>query len=217
MNPRLRRVGRDYFTRSLAPMLRVYGERIVKEKGAEWRQWNPFRSKLAAGLSAGLDDLHIRAGDSVLYLGSAEGTTVSHVSDLVGENGFVVGVDISPKAMRVFSKLVESRSNIIPLLADANHPALLKKELPDMKFDVIVQDVSQKNQSDIFVRNWETFASKSAHGYLVIKSRSIDFSKNPSLVLKGEEARIKKHCSIREVVDLGKFEKDHFLVHVVWK
>lgn len=50
----------------------------------EYRVWNPFRSKLAAAILGGVDNIWIVPGAKVLYLGAASGTTVSHVSDLVG-------------------------------------------------------------------------------------------------------------------------------------
>lgn len=50
----------------------------------EYRIWNPFRSKLAAAIMAGIEDVWIRPKSKVLYLGAASGTTVSHVSDIVG-------------------------------------------------------------------------------------------------------------------------------------
>merc|ERR1712168_323711 len=60
-------------TLNLIPGNTVYGEKKVSVDSAEgtkteYRVWNPFRSKLAAG-------------SKVLYLGAASGTTVSHVSD----------------------------------------------------------------------------------------------------------------------------------------
>lgn len=54
------------------------------EDKIEYRAWNPFRSKLAAAILGGVDQIHIKPGCKVLYLGAASGTTVSHVSDIVG-------------------------------------------------------------------------------------------------------------------------------------
>lgn len=66
----------------------VYGEkRIAIQEGenkVEYRVWNPFRSKIAAAIVGGVDNLYIKPGSKVLYLGGASGTTVSHVSDIVG-------------------------------------------------------------------------------------------------------------------------------------
>ena len=50
----------------------------------EYRVWNPFRSKLAACILGGVDAIHMKPGSKVLYLGAASGTSVSHVSDIVG-------------------------------------------------------------------------------------------------------------------------------------
>lgn len=50
----------------------------------EYRVWNPFRSKLAAAILGGVDQIHMPPGSKVLYLGAASGTTVSHVADVVG-------------------------------------------------------------------------------------------------------------------------------------
>ena len=215
MNPLLQRIGANFWTHNLVPGKKTYGEKTKEIDGNEWREWNPFRSKLAAGLCAGLKELPINAGDSVLYLGSAEGTTVSHVSDLVGSDGLVVGVDISPRAMAMFGKLVDVRPNVVPLLGDANDPASYKKDLDGFTFDVLIQDVAQKNQADIFVKNAKMFGHKGMVGLLVIKSRSVDFSKHPEKVLEGELKTLKPHFSIKEVVNISRFETDHFLVYGV--
>lgn len=213
MNPRLRKDGKNWWTLALVKGQSVYGERMITEKTGVWREWNPFRSKLAAGLVSGLNGLPIEEGNSVLYLGSAEGTTVSHVSDMVGPEGLIVGVDISPKAMSTFSKMIEERENVIPMLGDANQPEEYAKELGDFSADVIVQDVAQKNQAEIFVKNMKVFGKKGTHGLLVIKARSVDFASAPEKVMEGEVKIIKKHYTIVQVVELGSFEKDHFLIH----
>ncbi|KAG2321690.1 hypothetical protein Bca4012_057619 [Brassica carinata] len=76
-------------TKNLVPGEAVYNEKrisVQNEDGTkvEYRVWNPFRSKLAAAILAGVDNIYIKPGAKVLYLGAASGTTVSHVSDLVG-------------------------------------------------------------------------------------------------------------------------------------
>lgn len=86
-------------TLNMAPGIAVYGEkRISVEKppidGAEktkveYRVWNPFRSKLAAAVLGGVDQIHMVPGTKVLYLGAASGTSVSHVSDIVGPVRFL--------------------------------------------------------------------------------------------------------------------------------
>ena len=216
---RLQKIGNHYYTLNLIPGKKVYGERLTKDAIGEWREWNPFRSKLCAGLHNGLSLEHfaIREGSKVLYLGSAEGTTVSHVSDVIGEDGLVVGVDVSPHVMSKFSALVESRENILPLLGDANQPETYASELEGMKFDVLVQDVAQKNQAEIFSKNWDLFAHPKSVGYLVIKSKSVDFTKPKEQVLKQELKMLGKHIKVEQILSLEKHEKSHFLLCVKWQ
>jgi rRNA 2'-O-methyltransferase fibrillarin len=82
----------------------VYGEKRISVEGAnegekiEYRVWNPFRSKLAASVLAGVDNIHIKPGSRVLYLGAASGTSVSHVSDIVGAEGVVYAVEFSHRS-----------------------------------------------------------------------------------------------------------------------
>ena len=77
-------------TKNLVPGEAVYGEKRISIDGGvegtkiEYRVWNPFRSKLAAGVLSGVDDIFIAPGKKVLYLGAASGTSVSHVADIVG-------------------------------------------------------------------------------------------------------------------------------------
>jgi len=83
-------------TLNLAPGRTVYGERLVEEEGREYRLWDPYKSKLAASILKGLSVLPIKSGCGVLYLGAASGTTVSHISDIVGKGGRVYAVEFSP-------------------------------------------------------------------------------------------------------------------------
>uniref|UniRef100_A0A804PK09 Mediator of RNA polymerase II transcription subunit 36a n=1 Tax=Zea mays TaxID=4577 RepID=A0A804PK09_MAIZE len=58
----------------------------------ECRVWNPFRSKLAAAVLGGVDNIWIAPGTHVLY--------VSHVSDIVGPDGLVYAVEFSQEWKR---------------------------------------------------------------------------------------------------------------------
>eukprot|EP00803_Ostreobium_quekettii_P001719 evm.model.scf_441EXC.12 EVM.evm.TU.scf_441EXC.12 scf_441EXC:55177-57216(+) len=93
-------------TKNMVPGESVYNEKRIsvevgegenKEK-VEYRVWNPFRSKLAAAILAGLDHIYMKPGCKLLYLGAASGTTVSHCSDLVGPEGNVYAVEFSHRS-----------------------------------------------------------------------------------------------------------------------
>lgn len=197
----------------------MYNKNLVRENGKfytldlnskERRLWDPYRSKLCAGLANGLPSLPIKEGDSVLYLGCAEGYTCSFVSDLVGEQGIVYGVDISPYSMQKFVLLSKERANLIPVLWDANK--LDKYELLEgVKVDVIVQDVAQKNQVEILTKNARQFLEKNKHFILSLKTSSIA-QKSTKEIIEEETRKLEKDFEILEKKRLEPFEKKHILI-----
>merc|ERR1740121_1106639 len=100
-------------TKNMAPGESVYGEkRLVAEaeegeEKIEYRVWNPFRSKLGAGIVGGIEAMPIKPGAKVLYLGGASGTTVSHVSDMIGPEGVVYAVEFSHRSGRDLTNMAK--------------------------------------------------------------------------------------------------------------
>ena len=189
--------------------LRVYNEKLVKYKGKEFRSWNPYRSKLAAAILNGLT-IEIKPNSKVLYLGAATGTTVSHISDIL-KDGIVYAVESSPVAVKKLIQLSEKRKNVIPILGDANHPDRYSSIVPTV--DLIYQDISQRNQAEIFISNVARYLKKNDTGILMVKARSIDVS------LKTKEAydlvcsELKENgLKIKEKIDLTPYEKDHMVI-----
>ena len=110
-------------TRNLTPGRNVYGERLLRHEGVEYRVWDAFRSKLAAAILKNLKTVPIKPSHRVLYLGAASGTTASHVSDIVGEKGYVYCVEFAPRALRELVNNVCAYSlNMSPILEDARFP-----------------------------------------------------------------------------------------------
>src|SRR3990167_2918455 len=176
------KANRRLYTINLSPGKRVYDEQLVKQNNIEYREWDPYRSKLATAILNGCNNIFLRKDDVILYLGSATGTTVSHVSDVVGKDGFVFAVDIAPRVMRDLIFNCEERENIAPILADANHI----KELMERGSlaDVIYQDIVQKGKVEIFLKNINAFLKKDGYALLAIKARSIDVTKQPKQIFK---------------------------------
>ena len=107
----------------------------------EYRVWNPFRSKLGAGIIRGIDDVHIRPGSKVLYIGAASGSTVSHVSDIVGPTGAVYAVEFTKRVGRDLVNMAKKRTNVIPIIEDARHPQKYRMLVP--MCDSVFADVAQ--------------------------------------------------------------------------
>lgn len=193
-------------TLNLARGYRVYNEELVIIDGKEYRLWNPYRSKLAAAIIHGLKNFSIRNGDKVLYLGAATGTTSSHVSDIVGKDGCVYGVELSERNMRDFIDVCRQRSNMLPILADARYPDRYKGVVEQC--DVIYQDVSARDQAHILIEN-SRFLKKNGSAYFVIKSQSIDISKKPNEVYKNELDKLKGRFLMQEKLSLEPYDSMH--------
>ncbi|MCK4635200.1 MAG: fibrillarin-like rRNA/tRNA 2'-O-methyltransferase [Candidatus Aenigmarchaeota archaeon] len=199
------------FTLNMRPGQKVYGEPLLKSGKTEYREWIPYRSKLAAAIKKGLKKIPIKKGMKILYLGSATGTTPSHLSDIVGEEGIIFAVEFSERMMREFLKLCNKRRNLIPILADARKP----QDYADVieKVDLVYCDVAQPDATEIAIRNCREFLKPQGHLMIAIKSRSVDITKNPNQIYREEIKKIKKAgFSILKWLKLGPLEKDHAFI-----
>ena len=203
------KIKRQIATENLTPGSSVYGEKRISGGRTEYRLWDPYKSKLAAAIANGLKHMPIREGDTVLYLGIAQGTTASHISDIVGEKGLVIGVEISPKPFEKLLELCEERKNIIPILGDANRPEDYSEFVE--KADIVYQDISQKNQGEILLKNARAYLKKSGYAIIVIKARSIDVVREASEIFKNEIKILEKEMGVLEIVSLRPYDKDHIL------
>ena len=198
------------YTRNSSSGKAVYGERLVCSGGVEYREWVPTRSKLAAYLRVGGSFFPFRRDTRVLYLGAASGTTASHVADIVTE-GAVYCVEISPRSFRDLVPVCESRPNMVPFLADATKPQEYSFGVPGV--DVVYQDIAQKGQAQIFLKNYKAFSAKS--GLLVIKSRSEDVTQDPERIYDEARRQLREAgLKVREAVRLDPMEKDHAMIAV---
>ena len=198
-------------TCNLTPGISVYGEELIQED-KEYRIWNPRRSKLAAALLNGLENLKLDDASKVLYLGASTGTTVSHISDIVTD-GRIYAVEFSPTTAKKLVQLSRQRPNIAPILGDATKPKGYLNIVE--KSDLVYCDVAQPTQTELFMRNMNLFSKEDGAGLLMIKARSIDVVQKPKKVFKEQEKKLKeKGFKIIEKVKLEPYEKDHiaFLV-----
>ena len=198
---------KQLYTINLVPGQNVYGEKLIEENGIEYREWDASKSKLAASILKGSINIGIRKEDVVLYLGPSSGTTVSHVSDIVGNEGFIFAVDIAPRVMRDLIFLCYERKNIAPILCDANKVDALKERVSQV--DIVYQDVAQKNQLDIFLKNADLFLKSNGYALLAVKARSIDVTKHPRQIFKEAREKLEKVMTIIDYRELEPFQKDH--------
>ncbi|MBC7079553.1 MAG: fibrillarin-like rRNA/tRNA 2'-O-methyltransferase [Methanothrix sp.] len=181
----------------------LYGEKIVDGL----RVWDPRRSKLAALLLRYPCLEGVVPSGKVLYLGAANGTTVSYLSDIL-TGGMIYAVEISPRAMRDLLLLAEQRENIIPVLGDAARPETYRRIVEPV--DLLYQDVAQRNQAEIASRNASIYLKPNGLMVVMIKARSID-STARSTEIFDEEIRRLSGVEVLRRVDLP-HHRDHVAV-----
>ena len=217
-------------TRNLTPGESVYGEkRVAIEAPAEtrpdnddtatngdaapapptkteYRVWNPFRSKLAAAIIGGLDDIYMRPGGKVLYLGAASGTSVSHVADLVGSSGTVYAVEFSHRSGRDLINMATRRTNVIPIIEDARHP--LRYRMLVGMVDVVFADVAQPDQARIVALNAHLYLKVGGAVLISIKANCIDSTAPPEAVFASEVQKLRsERLKPLEQLTLEPFER----------
>ncbi|RME31006.1 fibrillarin-like rRNA/tRNA 2'-O-methyltransferase [Candidatus Woesearchaeota archaeon] len=198
-------------TVNLTPGTTFFGEELVR-RGKEYRVLDPTRSKLGAALMKGLQQHGILPGKTVLYLGASHGYTPSFVSDLVGNEGFVFCLDFAPRVVRDLVFVCEARTNMAPILASANEPETYAGVVPIV--DVVYQDIAQREQVAMFLKNCDRFLRRGGYGLLALKARSIDVAKKPGEIFKRvrkefEDGEASKRYVLIDYRELHPFEKDH--------
>jgi len=180
----------------------AYGEPVVDG----WRRWDAHRSKLGATLELGLDT-GLSGGDGVLYLGAANGTTVSHVADFAGPT---YAVEFAPRPVRDLLDVAEARETLFPLLKDARKPESYA-HVVESGLDAVVQDVATRGQADVALANRQFLADD---GRLVaaVKARSEDVTESPESVFDRVLDQLREGYEILATERMEPFHDDHLAV-----
>jgi fibrillarin-like rRNA methylase len=145
-------------------------------------------------------------------LGAASGTTVSHVSDIVGSQGKVFCVEFAQRSFRdLVNNVSKNRTNTVPIFEDARFPSRYRSLVSEI--DSVYCDIAQPDQARILAENLDTFLEQGKEFLMAIKARSIDVTKDPDAIFRREAEVLKKRgYRIEEMVRLDPFEKDHCMV-----
>jgi len=183
--------------------LATAGEPVYGEPTAEgWRRWNPARSKLGAMLAEGMDT-GLAGEETVLYLGAAAGTTVSHVADFAGPT---YAVEFAARPMRDLVGVAEDRDRLFPLLKDARKPETYAHVVEPV--DALVQDVATRGQAEVALANRE-FLREDGRLLLAIKARSEDVTRDPDAVFEDALATLREGYEVLERRRLEPYHADH--------
>ena len=177
----------------------VYGEKMLEG----YRVWDPYRSKLAAlwYLDRTID---LKNNEVILYLGAANGTTVSHVADYTEA---VYAVEFATRPMQDLLEVANRRKNIVPIFADATRPREYASLLEPA--DIIYQDVAQPNQAEIAIKHLP-FLKTGGRLILMLKTRSVDIKKTPEDVFNESCRQLKNaDLSIEKTYWLNPYHINH--------
>ena len=201
------------YTKNLVPGQKVYGENLLSFKGEEFREWDPYRSKLAAMI---LDkpSLEFLSQDlKCLYLGASSGTTISHLSDIVCD-GIIYGVEFAERSMRQLIQNTDKRKNIVPILGNANFPERYANSI-FTPIDLVYQDIAQPNQAQIAIENCNYYLKDNGFLILAIKSQSID-SVQKSEKTYTQEKKILENAGYKIIdsINIHKYAANHIILTV---
>ncbi|MBI4438444.1 fibrillarin-like rRNA/tRNA 2'-O-methyltransferase [Candidatus Woesearchaeota archaeon] len=185
-----------------------FREQTINRNGKEYRNWEPRRSKLAASIMKGME-CALGESSKILYLGASHGYTVSFAAD-IAQKGAIYAIDFSPRVVRELVLLSERRTNIAPILADARKPETYYHYIEPC--DILYQDVAQKDQAAIFMKNANLFLKKEGKAYLAIKARSIDTTKEPKKIFKQARDEIETTMKVLDYKVLEPYQKDHCML-----
>jgi fibrillarin-like pre-rRNA processing protein len=157
---------------------------------------------LALGMETGLGP-----AQSVLYLGAASGTTVSHVADVCGPT---YAVEFAPRPTRDLLSVAASRERLFPLLKDARRPETYA-HVVEADLDLLVQDVATRGQADVALRNRQ-FLADDGRLLLAVKARSEDVTAAPEDVFERVRERLSDGYELLETRRLDRYHADHLAV-----
>ncbi len=78
--------------------------------------------------------------------------------------------------------------------------------------DVVYVDIAQPDQTEIAISNCRMFLKPKGYLFLVIKSRSIDVTKDPKRIIASEIKKLESSFETIQKIDLFPYDKDHAIV-----
>lgn len=149
-------------------------------------------------------------------MGGSAGTTVSHVSDIVGPTGVVYAVEFALRPGRDLINMAKSRTNVIPIIEDARHP--LKYRMLMGMVDTVFADVAQPDQARIVALNAHYFLKAGGNFMISIKASCIDSTAPPEAVFAREVKKLQEeNLKPQEQLTLEPYERDHAVVVGVYR
>ena len=84
------------------------------------------------------------------------------------------------------------------------------------KVDVVYCDIAQPDQTQIAIANCQAYLDKGGIMLLVVKTQSIDVTRDPAAVVTQEAKKLEaNHFKIEQILNLEPFDKDHAMIYCI--
>lgn len=167
--------------------------------------WDPKKSKWKAAFDHGFD-VNLDGYENILYLGASSGTTVSYLSEYT--HGLIFAVEKASTMAIPLIRLAQEKKNIAPIFGDAQDIDFIKKQMQNVKVDILFQDIPSYDQIDILVRA-SKLVDKNCKIFLSLKTQSISQDDFNETVEKTKK-KLKEYFRILDDGSLEPFHKKHW-------
>jgi rRNA 2'-O-methyltransferase fibrillarin len=196
------------------------GYPISKKVLNEYRVWNKFYSKLGASIENGINNIYMKKGSKILYLGAGNDSysTITHISDLIGEEGKIYAVEISEIKGIKLKSIAKKRKNIVPIIKDARNPYFYRNSIKSL-VDCIYISFSDTDLANIISLN-AGFFLKSKGGFIsIVNANKINSSRIPSIEKFNEQIKILKQYNLysKDFVSLDPFFEGYCAISGLYK
>lgn len=223
-----------YVTKNLCPGKSSYGEELISIENnnqienneensinkEEYRIWNTFNSKFGSSIEKGFNNIYIKPESKILYLGAGNDSysTISHISDIVGENGVIYAVEISEIRGLTLKNMAKNRKNIVSIIKDARKPFNYKDYIPTF-IDCIFSDISEPDQAKIIGMNAQFFLKNKGGFVTIINANTIESSLIPLEEKLNEQIKLlrENNLYVKEFISLDNIGIGYSLLAGIYK
>ena len=169
----------------------------------QYRNWNPFYSKLAAALFNGLEIFPFKSDSKIFYSGSSSTTTLNHLLDIVDSKGIIY-------LQKNNSTKIKNLKNVV--IVDQEKNGTLSSNGLKESFDVIYLDIITNENLRTQILNHEKTLKNS--GFLIIILNKIIKINEPSFRDQINNIIINSNSSLKLIqeINLSNFFKKSMMI-----
>ena len=169
----------------------------------QYRNWNPFYSKLAAALFNGLEIFPFKSDSKIFYSDSSSTTTLNHLLDIVDSKGTIY-------LQKNNSAKIKNLKNVVIVDQEKNY-TLSSNDLKE-SFDVIYLDIITNGNLRTQILNHEKTLKNS--GFLIIILNKITKINDPSFRDQINNIIINSNSSLKLIqeINLSNFFKKSMMI-----